>query len=78
MGTPATVLEYAFPKLKEERDFYGQIAKDLSIRGLINMESLHVIMSQQDLFASRTTEMGKQFLKFITSPVGSNDKKEQE
>lgn len=30
----------------------------------------HTSMSESGMFASRTTDMGKQFLKFITSPLG--------
>ncbi|MBA7704693.1 hypothetical protein ES703_113511 [subsurface metagenome] len=68
-GALATVLEDAFLDLKEQRDFYDQIANDLYSRGLMNTESLHTTMATSGMFASRTTDMGKQFIKFITSPI---------
>jgi len=77
MGGPSTVLEHTFPELRGRRDFYDQIVKDLFIRGLMNTESLHVTMTSQGMFASRTTSMGKQFINFITSPIESDDEKEQ-
>ena len=69
MGAPATVLEHAFPKLVERKDFYHQVTKDLFSRGLLNIESLGGTMTVQGMFASRTTNLGKQFLEFITSPL---------
>ena len=77
MGGPSTVLEHTFPELRGRRDFYDQIVKDLFIRGLMNTESLHVTMTSQGMFASCTTSMGKQFINFITSPIESDDEKEQ-
>lgn len=58
MGGPSTVLEHTFPELRGRRDFYDQIVKDLFIRGLMSTESLHVTMTSQGMFASRTTSMG--------------------
>jgi hypothetical protein len=68
MGAPATVLEHAFPELRERRDFYDQLVRDLYSRGLLNTESLHGNMTEQGMFASRTAAIGQQFLAFITSP----------
>jgi len=77
MGSPSSALEHAFSELKGRRDFYDQIAKDLFIRGLISTESLHTTMTSQGMLASRTTSMGKQFLKFITSPTESAEEKQR-
>ncbi len=77
MGGPSTVLEHTFPELRERRDFYDQIVKDLFVRGLMNIESLHVTMTSQGMFASRTTDMGKQFINFIKSPIESDDENQQ-
>jgi len=73
MGGPATYLEIAFPELKENRDFYDQVANDLSNRGLMikNGNSLHVTMSKPGMLSSRTTAMGKKFLQFISFPIES-------
>lgn len=73
MGGPATVLEYTFPELREHREFYDQLVKDLFSRGLMSTDSLHTTMTEQGMFASRTTAMGKQFIKFITSPVKDDE-----
>jgi len=77
MGSPSSVLEHAFSELKGRHDFYDQIAKDLFARGLTGTESLHTTMTSQGMFASRTTSMGKQFLKFITSPSEDAEEKQQ-
>lgn len=69
MGAPAHALEDAFPELRGQRDFYDQIIKDLYSKGLTHIESLHVTMTGQGMYASRTTEIGKQFIEFITSPI---------
>jgi len=76
MGSPSTVLEHTFSELRERRDFYDQIVKDLFVRGLANTDSLHTTMTSQGMFASRSTAMGKQFIDFITSPIESNDEKQ--
>ena len=69
MGGVSTVLEHAFPELTGRRDFYDLIVKDLFATGLLNTESLHGTMTEQGMFASRTTAIGKQFLHFITDPT---------
>jgi hypothetical protein len=71
MGDVSTVLEMAFPELVSRRDFYDQVAKDLHVRGLLSTESLRVTMTADGMVSSRTTEMGKTFLKFISEPSAS-------
>ena len=68
-GGLSHVLMDAFPELKGQRDFYDQVFKDLYSRGLMNTESLDVTMSATGLYEPRTTSLGKQFIKFITSPI---------
>ncbi len=70
MGSPSTILEKSFTELNGKRDLYDLFVKDLFSRGLMSTDSLHTSMSESGMFASRTTDMGKQFLKFITSPLG--------
>lgn len=67
LGSQATILEDTFPDMRGRRDFYDQIVKDLNNRGLIVPESLHIGVSSAGMFASSTTDMGRQFIKFITS-----------
>lgn len=65
-GGPSAVLEHTFPELSGRRELYDQIVKDLHSRGLMNTENLHMTMTESGMFASRTTELGKKFIKFIT------------
>ena len=69
MGAPAQALEGAFLELRGNRAFYDQVIKDLYSRGLLGIESLHVTMTGQGIFESRTTDIGNRFLRFITSPI---------
>lgn len=75
-GGTATVLEYAMPELKGKRGFYDQIVKELFSNGLLNSETfLHTTMTEQGMFASRTTEMGMQLLNYIHFPQKRDIKK---
>ncbi|MYH61809.1 MAG: hypothetical protein F4148_08600 [Caldilineaceae bacterium SB0675_bin_29] len=65
MGGLSHVLEKAFPTLKNEREIYDQMWKDLYQRGLVNTDGLHTTMSGNGLRASRTSELGKAFLRFV-------------
>lgn len=77
IGGQATVLLHTFPELRDRRDFYDQIYKDLFVRGLMNTESLQITMSSQGMFESRTTSMGKKLISFITYPIDGEDETEQ-
>jgi len=63
------ILEEAFTGLKGKQDLYNLFTQDLFSHGLMNTESLHTTMTPSGVFVSRTTDMGKQFLTFITSPL---------
>ena len=67
-GNLFRILGVAFEELKERRDFCDQVVQDLYNKGLMGTESLHGIMTVEGMFVSRTTEMGKEFLAFISSP----------
>ena len=73
VGSLSQILEYTFPELKGQRDFYDQIFKDLFVRGFTSTDSLHVQITSQGMFASRTTNMGKQFIDFITYPLENDN-----
>jgi hypothetical protein len=62
------ILTKAYPELKDQRPFYDLIAKDLWNNGLMNTDGLHAMMSANGAGASRTTDIGKLFLRFITEP----------
>jgi len=66
MGGLSSILESVYPELKPQRAFYDQIWKDLYLKGLVNSEGLHTMMSESGLLASRTTDMGKKFLVYIS------------
>jgi len=67
-GGISTLLEAAFPDLKNNREFYDQIGKDLHNRGLISTDHFHSTMSESGLYQSRTTPMGKVFLSYVSAP----------
>jgi hypothetical protein len=68
-GALTNILNDAFPELGGRREFYDQVVRDLNTRGLLGIDSLHTTMTGRGLFGSRTTDLGKQFLKFIISPT---------
>lgn len=66
MGGLSNVLEHNIPELRGRRDLYDQLWRDLNARGLVNTESLHGTMSGTGLSQRRTTNLGIEFLKFIS------------
>jgi hypothetical protein len=62
------VLEENIPSLRGHRELYDQLWKDLYLRGLINTESLHGMMTRNGLVQSRTTDLGKALLNLIAEP----------
>jgi len=69
MGSPSIILEASFKELVGRRELYDLFVKDLYSKGLMNSDSLHTMMSENGIFASRTTDIGNKFIKFITSPL---------
>ena len=69
MGGTSAVLEHSLPELRGQRDTYDQIVRDLQSEGLLGQgQFLHVMMTGGGMVASRTTDRGKRFIGFITSP----------
>lgn len=68
MGSLSHVLELNLPELKNRRELYDQLWKDLYSRGLVNTDGLHVTMSGTGLSQKRTTGLGDDFLRFIAGP----------
>lgn len=63
------VLEHAFPDMRRQREFYGQILRELQAAGLIVPgEFLNRTMSGRDLYQRLTTARGLAFIMFITKP----------
>ena len=69
-GSVTTILEEAIPELRDNRVFYDQLLTDLFNRGLTNTDanSMNAMMTDSGMFARRTTDTGRVFLKFITRP----------
>lgn len=69
MGGVSTVLEHCFPELRGKRDLYDQLVRDLQTEGLVGQgQFLHVTMTGNGMMQSKTSEMGKRFLRFISNP----------
>lgn len=69
MGGLGSILEAAFPELTGRRSLYDVIVRELHARGLIEIESVHGMMSGPALLEERVSEMGRQFLRFIAAPL---------
>jgi hypothetical protein len=71
MGGAAEPLERAFPELQGRREFYDLLYNELANRGFLSgtATSLHITVTGDGMLASRTTEIGKQFIRYITSPL---------
>jgi hypothetical protein len=69
-GGVSTVIEHCFQDLRGQRDTYDQIVRDLQAEGLVKQgQFLHITMTGNGMVESRTTERGKRFINFITSPT---------
>jgi len=69
MGGASTVLEHCLPDLQGQRETYDQIVIDLQGQGMLGQgQFLHVMMTGGGMVASRTTERGRRFIRFISAP----------
>lgn len=68
IGGLSNVLEYNIPDLRNRRDIYDQLWKDLYVRSLVDTEHLHITISGSGLAQRKTTGLGKALLEFITEP----------
>lgn len=66
MGSPKNVLFEVYPELKEKEKYVDKIVKELYSDGLMTTESLNTTMSASGMVACRTSEMGNDFIRFIT------------
>lgn len=72
-GAVSTVVEHCLPDLRGARDFYDQLVRDLQTGGLVHQGSfLHHNMTGGGMFASHTSDMGKEFIFFISRPEAKN------
>ena len=69
MGGVSTVIEHCLPALRGKREIYDQIVRELQTEGLISQgQFLHITMTGNGMLQSRTSDLGQQFLRFITEP----------
>lgn len=68
MATLTAVLQYNEPLLKSGEDVFQIIWKDLYTRGLVSVEQTNTTLTGLDMGFKRTTEIGDQFLAFISDP----------
>ena len=61
------ILASAYPELARNRPLYELIAQDLEARKLFG-GGMHTMMSANGAWEKRTTEIGDQFLAFISDP----------
>lgn len=64
-GSPIALLEIAFPELQNKKDFTHKVISDLCASRLMEGGE-YVTMTANGMYSSRTMQMGKQFLEFIT------------
>lgn len=66
MGSASIVVEQVYPEIAQEKELLDKIVKDLQNDGMMLEGSyMHAIMTSNGVTASRTTELGNKFLKFI-------------
>jgi len=66
MGGPSTVIEHCFPELRNQREFYEQIVRDLQSRGLVHQgQFLNTTMTGRGMVEARTSGLANAFLAFI-------------
>jgi len=66
MGSISSVLEEAYPELKNQDAFVDIIWNDLMTAGLHKTSGLNSMMSGDGVLSDRTTALGKEFIAFIT------------
>jgi hypothetical protein len=69
MGSPQDVLFDVYPELQDKKPYVKRIVKELYADGLMNTESLDCTMTASGMVASRVTEMGDDFIGFITEQI---------
>lgn len=67
MGSLSTVLKSAFPDLQDQDELLDVIWDDLHDAGFHRTSGLNSMMSGDGTLQNRTTNLGKEFLEFITN-----------
>lgn len=66
MGSLSSVLKSAYPEMAQEGELIKLIWQDLHDAGMHNSTEMNTMMSGDSIFSSRTTKLGKEFLKYIS------------
>ncbi len=66
MGSPKTILFEVYPELQAKEAYVDRIEKELYADGLMNTENLNCTMTSSGMVASRISQIGEEFIKFIT------------
>ena len=69
-------IENTYPELRGRNNFYNQIIKELSDRGLVNMSASdagHEVTTKRGIPSVQVTEFGMEFLSFVKSPIGESN-----
>jgi len=75
-ASPIRVFFHVYPQLKDQKTFFDLLIQDLAdLKELLSEEKLRSPMKKMAyLRVSHTTNLGKQFIRFITSPIESKNK----
>lgn len=65
MGAPITRLLEAYPEFKQNTSLVNKIIIDLQTDGLLSAANMSTMMTASGMLASRTTDLGNQFLDYI-------------
>jgi len=66
MGSMFSILKLAYPSLAGQDELVDLIWSDLHNAGLHNSSGLKTMMTNDGIYAERTTELGKEFIRFIS------------
>lgn len=66
-GSRTILVEAALPEFRGQKEVYTLAAWDLNTRGLMN-GAISGMLTDQGMWQSLTTELGRRFLRFIASP----------
>jgi len=67
MGGVSAVVEHCFPALRGKKEVYEQVVRDLQARGLIHQgQFLNVTMTGTGMVETRTTDIGKAFIAYVS------------
>ncbi|MBN2292350.1 MAG: hypothetical protein JXM70_07995 [Pirellulales bacterium] len=67
-----SLLFFAYPELKNQRNLCDQAVRELNYHGLFPTDNINVMTTGRDTLNNFSTEWGEQFFAFITAPPDPN------